>query len=239
MVRQYFDKDNHFIEIFNTETGAYMRTGILNERLKDTGIDPFMRNFPALIDVGIMGHCVHGSSGLCAKSGVQCYQNGLKTLEPNMSLNNFKKIVDECKDKCFQFALGGRGDVDQHENFEEILKYCTENNIVPNFTTSGLGLTEEKVDICKQYCGAIAISQYSRLNIYSKLVIRKTNENEKHTYKSIEDVPVLFTFGNTNSHCYIKDGKYIINGIEFKTIENTEELVFNDEPQNYDSYQNP
>lgn len=113
-----------------------------------------------LIDVGVMGHCVHGASGLCLKSGVQCYQNGLKTHHPNMSLENFKRIVDECKGKTFQLALGGRGDVDQHENFAEILQYCRENNIVPNFTSSGLGFTNEIVSLCKEYCGAVAISWY-------------------------------------------------------------------------------
>ena len=46
-----------------------------------------------------------------------------------MTFENFKRIVDECKGKCFQLALGGRGDVDQHENFKEILQYCRENNI--------------------------------------------------------------------------------------------------------------
>lgn len=169
MIRKY-DKENKFVSIFNPETGFYVRTGILDENGKDTGIDPFMTAFPELIDVGIMGHCVHGATGLCLKSGVQCYQNGLKTRQPNMSLENFKRIVDECKGKTFQLALGGRGDVDQHENFEEILAYCRENNIVPNFTSSGLGFTEEIVQICKKYCGAVAISQYSRLE---KVVIRK------------------------------------------------------------------
>ena len=56
--------------------------------------------------------------------------------------------------------LGGRGDVDQHENFEEILKICVENDIVPNFTSSGLGFTDEIVEICKKYAGAVAISEY-------------------------------------------------------------------------------
>lgn len=236
MIKHYHDKTNKFIEVFNTKTGAYIRTGVLNDNLKDTGVDPFMRDFPALIDIGVMGHCVHGASGLCAKSGVQCYQNGLKTCDPNMSLENFKKIVDECKNKCFQFALGGRGDVDQHENFEEILKYCTENDIVPNFTTSGLGLDDEKAEICKKYCGAIAISQYSRLNIFSKLVFRETDTNETHTYKNIDDIPVLFTFGNTNSNCYFDGNNYIINNIKYKTLENGDDLIFDSKPQNREMY---
>lgn len=159
MIKKYYDNKHLFREVFNTETGFYARSGVIIDG-KDTGVDPFMRDFPQLIDVGVMGHCVHGKTGLCMKSGVQCYQNGLHTNVPNMSLENFKRIVDECKDKTFQFALGGRGDVDQHENFEDILRYCRENDIVPNFTSSGLGFTDEIVALCKEFCGAVAISWY-------------------------------------------------------------------------------
>ena len=159
MIVKKYDKEHKFIAMFDTESGLYMRSGVI-ENCVDTGIDPFMASFPELIDVGVMGHCIHGKTGLCIKSGVQCYQNGLKTHMPNMTLENFKRIVDECKGKTYQLALGGRGDVDQHENFEEILAYCRQNNIVPNFTSSGLGFTPEIVKICKEYCGAVAISWY-------------------------------------------------------------------------------
>lgn len=155
-----YDKKYNYISYFNKKTGAGLRTGILDANGKDTGVDPFMGSFPELIDIGIMGHCIHGSSGLCIKSGVQCYQNGLAQREPNMTLENFKRIADECKGKVFQFALGGRGDPDQHENFKEILEYCSKVNIVPNFTSSGLGFTNEIVSLCKTYCGAVAISEY-------------------------------------------------------------------------------
>lgn len=174
------DKENKFVSMFNPKTGFYMRTGVIDENGKDTGIDPFMTSYPELIDVGVMGFCKHGKSGLCMKSGVQCYQNGLNTYEPNMSLDNFKKIVDECKDKTFQLALGGRGDVDQHENFEEILSYCRENNIVPNFTSSGLGFTDGIIDICKKYCGAVAISWYRQkhtLNAIDMLIKAEIKTN--------------------------------------------------------------
>lgn len=164
------DRKNRFVSVFDPNTGFYARSGVLDEHGKDTGVDPFMTAFPELIDVGVMGHCVHGASGLCFQSGVQCYQNGLKTKEPNMNLSDFKRIVDECKGKTFQFALGGRGDVDQHENFAEILRYCRENDIVPNFTSSGLGFTDEIVQLCKQYCGAVAISWY----------------RQRHTYRAIQ-----------------------------------------------------
>lgn len=188
------DKKNKFISMFNSKTGFYMRSGVI-ENGKDTGVDPFMTSYPELIDIGVMGYCVHGMSGLCLKSGVQCYQNGLKTKVPNMTLDNFKRIVDECKGKTFQLALGGRGDVDQHEDFEEILKYCRKNNIVPNFTSSGLGFTDKTISICKKYCGAVAISWY----------------RQEHTYKAIQ---MLLDAGiKTNIH-YVLGNNSIDEAIE-------------------------
>lgn len=157
------DLKNKYVSMFNPETGFYIRTGVL-ENGKDTGVDPFMSSFPELIDIGVMGHCEHGKSGLCVKSGVKCYQSGLNKYQDNMTFENFKKIIDECKGKVFQVALGGRGDVNKHENFAEILKYCRDNNIVPNYTTSGMNLTQEEVDITKKYCGAVAVSWYRNLH---------------------------------------------------------------------------
>ena len=77
------DRKNRFVSMFDPKTGFYARSGVIDENGKDTGVDPFMTSYPELIDVGVMGHCVHGASGLCLKSGVQCYQNGLKTHHPN------------------------------------------------------------------------------------------------------------------------------------------------------------
>lgn len=54
------DKPHKFIATFNTDTGEYMRTGVINKGV-DTGIDLFMASYPELIDVGIMGSCAHAS----------------------------------------------------------------------------------------------------------------------------------------------------------------------------------
>lgn len=163
------DKRFHFKSAFDTETGTYIRTGILDEHGRDTGVDPFMASFPHLIDVGIMGHCIHGKTGLCAKAGIGCYQSGLLIEKPNMTVENFKWIAEQCKGRCNQLALGGRGDPDQHEHFEELLKITRENNLVPNFTTSGYGMTPEIAAICKKYCGAVAVSWYRSECTYSAI----------------------------------------------------------------------
>lgn len=154
------DRKYNFKYAFDTETGGYVRTGILDEKGNDTGEDPFMASFPHLIDVGIMGHCIHGKTGLCVKAGIGCYQSGLTIEQPNMKLEDFRWIAEQCKGRCNQLALGGRGDPDQHEDFEEILKVTRHNNIVPNFTTSGYRLTPELAAVCKKHCGAVAVSWY-------------------------------------------------------------------------------
>ena len=154
------DEKYSFVSAFDTETGVYIRTGIIDEDGHDTGIDPFMASFPHLIDVGVMGHCVHGKTGLCVKAGIGCYQSGLTVEQPNMTIDDFRWIAEQCKGRCNQLALGGRGDPDQHECFEELLKISRDNNLVPNFTTSGYGMTPELAQICKKYCGAVAVSWY-------------------------------------------------------------------------------
>lgn len=201
MLIQKVDKKNRFVAMFDTDSGEYVRTGVLDKDGKDTDVDPFMTSFPELIDIGIMGHCSHAKSGLCYASGIQCYQNGLNVEVPNMTLENYKKIIDECKGKTFQVALGGRGDPNMHENFEEILKYTRENNIVPNFTTSGIGLTDRMVQLCKEYCGAVAVSWHNAsytdkaLNMLISAGV-KTNIHYVISQHSIQDVNLRLGLDN-------------------------------------------
>ena len=154
---RYVDRKNKFVEMFNPKNGFYVRSGVFDENGKDTGIDPFMRQFPSLIDVGIMG-----SKCVCAeKCVVDCYQKSIDRVNgKNMSLEDYEKILKQCTKKTYTFALGGSGDVDTHENFEDILRLTREYGIVPNFTSSGITMTKEKAEICKKYCGAVAISEH-------------------------------------------------------------------------------
>lgn len=168
MIKFYSDQTNSFKEFFNTDNGYYVRTGIL-ENGKDTGIDPFMRDFPSLLDIGIMGHCIHSKTGMCNQAGVQCYQGGDTINKPNMTFENYKSIVDQVEDKVFQIALGGRGDPNKHEDFENILRYTRDYEIVPNYTTSGFGLTDKEVKLTRQHCGAVAVSMYFNQYTYDAI----------------------------------------------------------------------
>lgn len=119
-----------------------------------------MASFPELLDVGIMGHCIHGKKGLCLRAGIECYQDGLHRNDADMSVEDFRSIARQCSGRTYQFALGGCGDPDQHENFSDILEICRQEGIVPNFTTSGFGMTEGIAQKCQKYCGAVAVSWY-------------------------------------------------------------------------------
>lgn len=79
-----------------------------------------------------------------------------------MSYENFMEIVKQAAGKTFQIALGGAGDPNKHPQNEDILKSCRAYRIIPNMTTSGFLITDNEVGLIKQYCGAVAVSWYSR-----------------------------------------------------------------------------
>ena len=150
----------NFVTQFDCKSGFYARSNVLDSNFNETDEEPFMASFPHLLDVGVMGHCIHGKSGLCQAAGIQCYQSGPTQTEPNMPIEDFSRICEESEGLLDQIALGGRGDPDCHESFKGLLEVCKKHHIVPNFTTSGFLMNEEKAALCAQYCGAVAVSWY-------------------------------------------------------------------------------
>lgn len=148
---KYFRNSEYEI-IFDLQTGFEMMQGINGHE------DPFKLELPSLLDIGVMGHCKNNC--------VICYQGEKE--EPNMKLEDFKSIIDQAKLHTNQVALGGRGDPNHHENFKEIVEYCIANHVIPNYTTSGIGLTKEQVEISKM-CGAVAVSDYEQPHTYEAL----------------------------------------------------------------------
>lgn len=174
----YRDKRFGFIELFNDETGTLIRSNILDNGNETDQLPP-MRSFPELIDIGIMGSCSAGKTGLCRNAGVDCYQRGMSSFEKDMDLTDYSAIINQCNGRVFQIALGGAGDPNKHKSFADILRITRENRIVPNYTTSGYSLTDREVELTKKYCGAVAVSYYSKLDKYG-------NEDNPSTITAIE-----------------------------------------------------
>lgn len=154
----YEDKKYNFFELFNEKNGTLVRSNIIG-----TSCDATMRSFPELIDIGIMGKCDAAKVGMCSRAGVECYQNAIGSNKDNMSLADYERIMEQSKNRVFQVALGGAGDPNKHEKFEEILAMTREYGIVPNMTTSGYNISDDEISSIRKYCGAVAVSFYSRL----------------------------------------------------------------------------
>ncbi len=159
----YRDKKYSFVELFNEETGTLVRSDVLDQG-HETGQAPEMRAFPELIDIGIMGSCKAGKAGICSSAGIDCYQCGSLSDNADMSFLEYEHIITQCKGRVFQVALGGAGDPNKHAQFGKILRITKENGIVPNYTTSGYQLSDEEIELTKKYCGAVAVSFYSKLD---------------------------------------------------------------------------
>ncbi len=134
-----------YVLLYNKNLGLEILSGINGKP------DPFFLELPSLIDIGIMGTCKHRCKF--------CYQGHED--KPNMKLEDFKSIINQVDHHVNQVALGGRGDPNHHENFKEIIEYCVQHNIVPNYTTSGIDLKDEHIQISKM-CGAVAVSDYEK-----------------------------------------------------------------------------
>jgi len=137
---------------FNMLTGVEITQGINGYN------DPRVLEMCSLIDIGVMGHCNNRCNF--------CYQGDIQ--QPNMKLQDYKKIILESKNSVMQVALGGRGNPDEHENFYELLAFARQNNIIPNYTTAGNTMTKEKAELSKM-TGATAVSDYNENFTYNAI----------------------------------------------------------------------
>jgi MoaA/NifB/PqqE/SkfB family radical SAM enzyme len=170
-----FYNDKYFLG-FNMNTGFEVLSGI------NGNPDPFSLELPSLIDIGIMGYC-HNKCKIC-------YQGDIE--EDHMDIAEFIKIIDQIKHHTNQVALGGRGDPNKHPQFEEFIMYAKYNKVVPNYTTSGKGLTDQEVELTKKYCGSVAVSSYNQDFTFRALDMfmnanMKTNVHYVYSQETYED----------------------------------------------------
>jgi len=92
---------------------------------------------------------------------------------------NFDNIVDKANhvwgnleenDRPFQIAIGGAGESTIHPDWVEFVKTVRNLNIVPNYTTNGMHLSNDVLSATEKYCGGVAISYHPHI----KKVFRKS-----------------------------------------------------------------
>jgi len=139
-------KDLGYTSFFNPKTGFFARVEDEGEK------EPFWSPYgPELIDISI--------TNWCDKECNFCYQNSSKDGK-NMSIDDFKKIIDAAAQiGVYQIALGG-GNPNQHPRFIDMIEYSFLKGIITNYTTNGRGLSDKVIEYSKKFCGAVAVSAY-------------------------------------------------------------------------------
>lgn len=143
--------DYHFLA--DKDTGLTMRWG------RNLQEDPTFAPVPELADISISNHCTKGCSF--------CYKDS-KDNKEFLSVDDYCYVLDSMNDpqygNVFQVALGG-GEPLEHPCFNKIIDETIKRNIVPNFTTNGIHVSEEVCKHIRGKVGAVAISTTSFRNI--------------------------------------------------------------------------
>jgi len=114
--------------------------------------------YAELEDIGINTRCLANCS--------YCYTSAIKNGK------DFDNIVDKALDvygnmslneRPFQVAIGGSGEATIHKDFVEFVKTVKSLDILPNYTTNGMHLTEQILTATQDHCGGVAVSYHPHI----------------------------------------------------------------------------
>jgi len=202
--------------VFDSETGWFARWG--DSLDDDTEWCPFGNE---LVDIEISaGDCSsgagNGASGFCR----WCYKNNTAHNGHHMSLESFKMVLDHMPPTCFQVALGIT-DADKHPDLIEIMKYCRENDIVPNLTTAGYGLPQELLEEIASLAGAVAVSAYPHNTALAYETIRKfqnagLEQVNMHLLYYADNMPFVYSVLHDIEMGYVQPQAVVLLGLKPK-----------------------
>lgn len=135
--------------VFNKVNGDFQRWG--EEHEDDPQFSPIG---PEIADIEIS---VNGCPNACPF----CYKRNTNESATNMSLETFKQIIDKFPKTLTQIAFGITG-IQTNPDFIPMMEYCREIGVIPNFTLSGIDLTDELAEKCASLVGALAVSAYQK-----------------------------------------------------------------------------
>jgi len=99
------------------------------------------------------------STGDCSSGCPWCYKSNAEREGQHMNLDTLVKILDTLPDTLTQVALGIT-DADANPDFVTMLQACRLRGVIPNYTTSGHGMTQDIAKATADLCGAVAVSVY-------------------------------------------------------------------------------
>jgi hypothetical protein len=192
---------------FEKKNGFFVRWG---ETMEDDG--NLELGLPEIADIEISTIC-HGVNGIpCAF----CYKanTGNGTY---MNFDTFKKVFSNLPPTITQIAFG-IGDIEGNPDMWDIFDYCNKNDVVPNVTVNGEGITDEISDKLVSKCGAVAVSLYDKDKTYNtvkKLTDKGLNQTNIHFMLSEQTYDKAFELMND----YLFDERLMkLNAIVFLSL---------------------
>ncbi len=133
--------------VFDKRDGTMLRWGTTHN--DDPQLAPLG---PEILDLEV-------STGDCSGKCSWCYKSNTVDNGKHMSLDAFKIILSKVGKQLTQVAFGIT-DADSNPDFPSMLIHCREQGVIPNYTTSGIGMTDELIALTAEVCGAVAVSVY-------------------------------------------------------------------------------
>lgn len=182
VVKRVWSEDYNYV--FERPTGFFVRWG---RNLHD---DPsFSPVGPELLDLEVS---VNGCPNTCE----WCYKNNSNTAPTNMSFETFRRIIDVFPPTLTQVAFGITG-TQTNPDFLQMMRYCRSVGIVPNFTLTGLDLTDDFAQEAAKTVGALAVSVYPQNKSVGYETVRRftslgLDQTNVHLLVSQETLPFVY-----------------------------------------------
>jgi len=138
---------------FDENTGYFERWG------KTVADDPEFSIFGnEILDIEITDIC----NGVNGKVCPFCYKSNKPTNTNNMSLENFKTVIDKMPKIITQIAIGADAQATANPHIWKMMEYSRSKGIVPNITVADI--SNDTADKLAKYCGAVSVSLYDDKN---------------------------------------------------------------------------
>jgi hypothetical protein len=140
--------------------------------------------WPEFYDVALNTKCKTGRTKILQKDGSRqncfyCYAasslNGEYFPDVASRVRKFFEQMD-LSQRPFQWAIGGSGEPLEHPEFWSVCEVGVELDIVPNYTTNGMLVTDEVVSRTKELCGGAAVTCHDHMEPFWRRAIRRFEE---------------------------------------------------------------
>jgi len=126
--------------------------------------------FAELEDVAINSKCLANCS-YCYTSATKLGKNFDNVVEKALEVYGSMNM----NERPYQLAIGGAGEPTLHPDFPEFVKTISDLNILPNYTTNGMHLTDKVIEATQKYCGGVAVSYHPHIEkVFHKAIAQLT-----------------------------------------------------------------